>query len=156
MAGPEIPCPGSEVLKLITLRSFNNFNSILALVMPTPVSSAKRQTAELRGRHAEASVAALWQSQGFSVLAQRLRTKSGEIDLIVANPSTLVFVEVKARNTFAEAAYSVLPRQQNRLIQAATSALAAHEDWHRPNMRFDIALVCNGCIEHIEDAIRQT
>jgi putative endonuclease len=119
------------------------------------VPSAKRQSAESRGRRAEASVAASWQSQGFQVLAQRLRTKSGEIDLIVADRSTLVFVEVKARRTFTEAAYAVIPRQQSRLIQAASSALATNEDWHRPNIRFDVALVCNGSIEHIQDAIRQ-
>lgn len=123
--------------------------------MPNPSSCAKRQAAESRGREAEASVTTVWQSQGFTVLAQRLRTKSGEIDLIVADPSTLVFIEVKARKTFTEAAYAVHPRQQSRLLQAANSALAAHEDWHRPNMRFDVALVCNGRIEHIEDAIRQ-
>lgn len=118
--------------------------------------TAKRQAAESRGRTAEASVAAVWQSQGYQVLAQRLRTKSGEIDLIVASTSTLVFVEVKARRTYSEAAYAVLPRQQSRLLQAAGSALADHEDWHRENIRFDIALVCNGSIQHIQDAIRQS
>ena len=118
-------------------------------------SRVKRKAAESRGRNAEASVAAVWESQGFSILAQRLRTKSGEIDLVVADPSTLVFVEVKARRTFTEAAYAVLPRQQNRLLQAANSALADHQDWHRPNIRFDVAMVCGGAIEHIEDALRQ-
>jgi putative endonuclease len=118
-------------------------------------SSAGRQAAETRGRTAEASVAAIWQAQGFSILAQRLRTKSGEIDLIVADPATLVFVEVKSRGTFADAAYAVLPRQQSRLLQAADSALAAHQEWSRPNIRFDVALVCNGAVQHIEDAIRQ-
>ncbi len=118
-------------------------------------SLAKRQSAESRGRSAEASVAANWQAQGFSVLAQRLRTTSGEIDLVVADPATLVFIEVKARPSFEEAAYAVLPRQQLRLLQAADSALAQHQEWNRPNIRFDVALVCNGAIQHIEDAIRQ-
>jgi putative endonuclease len=117
-------------------------------------SCAKRQAAETKGRAAEASVAALWQAQGFSVLARRLRSKSGEIDLVVADPSTLVFVEVKARKSFDDAAYAVLPNQQLRLLQAADSALALHEEWTRPNIRFDVALVCGGAIRHIEDAIR--
>jgi putative endonuclease len=115
----------------------------------------KRQNAELRGRAAEASVAGIWQAQGFNVLAQRLRTPSGEIDLVVADPETLVFVEVKARKTFDDAAYAVLPRQQMRLLQAAGSALGLHAEWSRPNIRFDVALVCNGQVRNIEDAIRQ-
>ncbi len=121
--------------------------------MPQP-ARIKRQTAETKGRAAEASVAAIWQAQGFSVLAQRLRSKAGEIDLIVADAATLVFVEVKARKTFDEAAYAVLPTQQLRLLQAADSALALHQEWNRPNIRFDVALVCGGAVRHIHDAIR--
>lgn len=120
--------------------------------MPGP--SAKRQAAETQGRIAEAFVAEHWQARGFDVLARRLRTKAGEIDLIVADPATLVFVEVKSRKTIAQAAHAVLPRQQERLFQAASSALADHDEWSRPNIRFDIALVCNGAVEHIQDAIR--
>jgi putative endonuclease len=113
-----------------------------------------RRSAESRGRQAEDSVAANWRSHGYDVLAKRLRTKSGEIDLVVANPSTLVFVEVKARNSFADAAYAVHLRQQSRLLAAASSVLAERPDWHRPATRFDVALVCNGAIRHIRDAIR--
>jgi putative endonuclease len=117
-------------------------------------SVARRRAAETQGRRAELFVAAHWRSQGFEILAQRLRTKAGEIDLIVADPSTLVFVEVKSRGSFALGAHSVLPRQQSRLFQAADSVLADHDEWSRPNIRFDVALVCDGAIEHIRDAIR--
>jgi putative endonuclease len=116
--------------------------------------SSRRRSAESRGRAAEESVAAGWQAIGYDVLARRLRTGSGEIDLVVANASQLVFVEVKSRKTMAQAAYSVLPRQQSRLLEAASAVLATHEDWHRPAIRFDVALVCGSRIEHIEDAIR--
>ena len=49
-----------------------------------------------------------------------------------------------------------MPRQQSRLLQAADSALALHADWSRPNVRFDVALYCNGAVQHIKDAIRQS
>jgi len=113
-----------------------------------------RRQAETLGRQAEDSVAASWRSRGYDILAQRLRTQSGEIDLVVANPSTLVFVEVKARRSFSQAAHALQPRQQSRLLEAASIALAQHADWHRPDTRFDVALVCNGAIRHIRDAIR--
>jgi len=116
--------------------------------------SVERRKAEARGREAEDSVAAIWRSRGYSVLARRLRTGSGEIDLVVANSATLVFVEVKARNSFGQAAYAVRPRQQARLLEAAGAAMAEHVEWHRPDTRFDVALVCNGAVRHIRDAIR--
>jgi putative endonuclease len=114
----------------------------------------RRRKAEACGRLAEQEVAARWRAQGFTVLAQRMRTKSGEIDLVVADATTLVFVEVKARKSFTEAAYAVQPRQQARLLEAASAALAENADWERPDTRFDVALVCNGAIQHIPDAIR--
>jgi len=122
--------------------------------MTTTKPSIRRQAAESQGRIAEAFVAQLWESKGFSVLARRLRTKAGEIDLIVADPSMLVFIEVKSRKSFGQAAHAVAPRQQIRMYQAADSALADHDEWNRPNIRFDIALFCNGSVEHIHDAIR--
>jgi putative endonuclease len=125
-------------------------------IMPNAAPCSRRQAAEIRGRTAEASVAAIWQAKGYSILAQRLRTGSGEIDLVVADEGTLIFVEVKSRRSFAEAAYAVLPRQQSRLLQAADSALALHAEWQRPNIRFDVALFCNGVVQHVEDAVRQS
>jgi putative endonuclease len=110
--------------------------------------------ADALGRHAEDMVARSWQAQGFEVLARRLRTGAGEIDLVVANASTLVFVEVKSRRDVEAAAYAVMPRQQRRLLAAAESALGAHEQWHRPETRFDVALVCKGAVHEIRDAIR--
>jgi putative endonuclease len=118
------------------------------------MTTAKRQTAEKYGRDAEASVIASWERRGFNVLGQRQRTKSGEIDIVVADRETLVFVEVKARDSFAAAAYAIGPRQQARLLEAAESLLAVNQTWERPTIRFDVALVCHGAIEHIEDAIR--
>jgi putative endonuclease len=103
---------------------------------------------------AETLVAEAWLKRGFNVLARRLRTAAGEIDLVVANSHSLVFIEVKARQSLQDAAYAVGPRQQYRLTQAAEAALAAHEDWQRASTSFDVALVCGGEISHIPDAIR--
>ncbi len=118
------------------------------------LNAAKRRDAEKYGREAEASVISCWEQRGFKVLARRQRTRLGEIDIVVADQDMLVFVEVKARESFAAAAYAVAPRQQARLLQAAESLLAVNQDWDRPTIRFDVALVCNGAIQHIEDAIR--
>jgi len=99
-------------------------------------------------------VADALEASGYTVLARRLRSGAGEIDLVVANRRRLIFVEVKARPSWTEAAYAVSARQQARLLAAADAALAAHPQWARPDIRFDIALVAGGAVEMIEDALR--
>ncbi len=106
------------------------------------------------GRQAEDVVATLLRGRGFEILALRLKTGAGEIDIVAADARRLIFVEVKARPSFLEAAYAVSHRQQARLIQAASIALAHNETWARSEMRFDAALVAGDGIEIIEDAIR--
>ncbi|MDE2319213.1 MAG: YraN family protein [Rhodospirillales bacterium] len=117
-------------------------------------AKAKRRAAETLGRQAEDEVAALLRRRGYDILAMRLKTGAGEIDIVAANHNTLTFVEVKARPSFAEAAYALSPRQQARLFQAAAIAMACNEGWARPDTRFDAALVVPGGIEIIEDAFR--
>ena len=153
-AGAEI-----GVRKLLT-----NFRQLKIMMMPTeiwpvpavarPRAPAKRRAADILGRGAEDVVARLLEAHGFAVLARRLRTGAGEIDLIVADERRLVFVEVKARGCLADAAYAVSARQQARLLEAASLALAQHEDWARDEMRFDVALVAGAAVEILVDAIR--
>jgi len=118
------------------------------------VPNAKRRAAEQLGRKAEDGVALEWKARGFEILARRLRTGGGELDLVVADEQTLVFIEVKARRSLHEAAFSVPRAQQARLLDGAGYALAANPAWQRPDTRFDVALVFPGGIEMIEDAIR--
>lgn len=127
------------------------------MVMEIHAASAglsKRRAAEQAGRQAEHDVAGLLQERGFEILAQRYKTSGGEIDLIAANQDILVFVEVKARPSLAQAAYALSARQQMRLWQAAEIVLAQHPYWARSGIRFDAALVAHGGIEIVEDIIR--
>lgn len=114
---------------------------------------AKGRAAEYLGRQAEEKVADLLYRKGYQILARRLQTGAGEIDLVVSNARSLVFVEVKARANFADASYALLPRQQARLLRAADAALAHHAEWARPETRFDVALVAQDDIRIIENAL---
>ena len=78
-----------------------------------PKRTARRRAAEVFGRNAEHDAAAYLVAQGFVVLAQRLRTPAGEIDLVMANRDILLFVEVKARSSLAEAAYAGRRRRRH-------------------------------------------
>src|ERR1700761_3885302 len=63
--------------------------------------------AHAAGRAAEASAEAALARDGWTVLARRLRTPSGEIDLIAERDEVLAFVEVKARPNLACAAVAL-------------------------------------------------
>ena len=84
----------------------------------------RRLAAERRGHKGEA-VAALWlQLKGWRILARRLRTPVGEIDLVARRGRTVAFVEVKARATAAEADLA-LDRHRLRRVAAAANAVLA-------------------------------
>ena len=66
-----------------------------------------RAVAERRGRRGE-GFASLWlRLQGWRVLARRVKTPRGEIDLIARRGHTLAFIEVKWRATAAERDISI-------------------------------------------------
>jgi putative endonuclease len=82
-----------------------------------------RRRAERGGRRAEA-IAAFWlQLKGWDVIARRVRTPVGEVDLVARRGRTLAFIEVKARATAAEAGFA-LDDYRLRRVAAAAEALA--------------------------------
>jgi putative endonuclease len=108
-----------------------------------------------RGIDAEAAACRALTRDGWTVLAQRLRTKAGEIDIVAATADLLAIVEVKARRTLADAAMALGPRQQVRLLAAAEIVLADHPEWAREGMRFDLIIVdAAGTVRRIADAFR--
>ena len=101
----------------------------------------KRQAAFLLGLSAEMRAAAFLLAKGYRIAARRWRSAAGEIDIVARRGNLLIFVEVKARGSFDEAAYSVTPRQQQRIASAAAIWLADHADDAQRDMRFDAILV---------------
>lgn len=120
-----------------------------------PRSAATRHAAEARGRGAEERVAARLEAEGWTILARRFRNPGGEIDLVAEREGLLAFVEVKQRAALAEAACSVTPRQQARLVAGAEAWMAANPGHGLAGMRFDVVLVDGaGRMRRITDAIR--
>ena len=91
--------------------------------------TAERQRREQRGRDAEAKAAAFLRDQGFAILAERLRTPSGEIDLIAYNEPVLAMVEVKARASVGRGLFSLSARQASRIAAAGAYFLADHPEY---------------------------
>ena len=106
-----------------------------------PASGAERVTSFQTGLSAERRACLYLMAKGYRILARRYRTPHGEIDVVAKRRATLVFAEVKARNTLEDAAYSVTPRQQQRIATAASLWLAAHPDHANLDCRFDVILI---------------
>ena len=113
---------------------------------PAQAPRPERQVAFRTGISAESRAAALLIAKGFRILARRWRSPVGEIDIIARRRSLLVFVEVKARETLDDAAWSVTERQRSRIIAAAEAWLAQNADDRIRDIRFDAMLVAPGRI----------
>ena len=107
----------------------------------------RHQAAERCG-HAGESLAALWlRLKGYRILARRLKTRAGEIDLVAAAPfGPVCFIEVKARQKARIAAESVAPAQQTRIARAASLYLAGRPGLARRGARFDIVAIGAGSL----------
>jgi len=82
-----------------------------------------------QGVAAEQAAARFLQQQGLVLLAQNYSCRFGEIDLIMRDKQTLVFVEVRLRShqAFASAADSIDYRKQQKLIRVAQFYLQSHD-----------------------------
>jgi putative endonuclease len=117
--------------------------------------SRQGQAADRRGRDAEDAARLALELDGWSILARRLRTSAGEIDMVAEKDGLLAIVEVKARRRLADAAASVSDRQQARLISATEIILANNPQWGAQGVRFDLLLVdAAGVVRRIADAFR--
>ncbi len=114
----------------------------------------------LTGAWGEALAAEYLRKKKYTVLASGYRCRFGEIDLIVRDKKSLIFVEVKLRKSdkFAEAREFVDFRKQNRLRTTAEMYLSQHPTDLQP--RFDVieiyaplgSATANPRIIHMENA----
>lgn len=81
------------------------------------LSSAPRGHAGRFGRFGEECAAQWYVEAGYTILDRNWRCRHGELDLVVAKGSTVVFVEVKSRssNRFGSGAEAVDWRKQSRI-----------------------------------------
>ena len=97
----------------------------------------------VRGKDAENRACRYLQARGLQLLHRNYRSKCGEIDLILQDTDSLVFVEVRYRRQsgFGSAAESVDWRKQSKLIACARHFMQSHPDTSRQPCRFDVISV---------------
>jgi len=105
-----------------------------------------------QGAQAEQQAAQYLLQQGLKPVAQNYRSRFGEIDLIMQDGATLVFVEVRLRRSanFGGAAASIDVHKQRRLIRTAQQYLAGLA--HIPPCRFDAVLMDDNGVQWLKNA----
>lgn len=81
-------------------------------------------------------------SKGLVSITNNFRCRFGEIDLIMKDKNTLVFVEVKFRTqtNFGDASETITTTKQSKLIKTANLYLSQKKLWNQP-CRFDVVSV---------------
>jgi putative endonuclease len=111
------------------------------------------------GQRGEAAAARYLRRRGYKTLARGDRHGPGELDLVMLDRKTIVFVEVKTRQSHdgGHPAEAVDLDKQRRLTQAAVAFLKRHRLLELP-ARFDVVAVTwpegkqSPTIEHIPNA----
>lgn len=106
------------------------------------------------GLSAEAIVANHYLRNGHTIAAERWRGTGGEIDLVVEDGVSVVFIEVKAARCFGQAAERLSERQMARLYAAGAEFLGRLPTGQNTEARFDVALVdAVGRVQVLENAL---
>lgn len=80
------------------------------------------------------------QKNGLKPIKENFRSHFGEIDLIMRDKKTLVFIEVRARssNQYGKASETVDRNKQRRIIKTAQCYLQKYAYKEQPPCRFDV------------------
>lgn len=105
----------------------------------------------VEGRHAEDLACRYLRDQGMLIVARNWRWRGGEVDIIAKDGETLVFVEVKGRESegFSPPEEAVDERKRARLWRTAQAYLAGKP---AVPVRFDVVAVTPKGIRHIKGA----
>lgn len=120
--------------------------------MTAPRTPEERHEAGQRGRAGEAE-AAMWLAQaGWQIVAERVKTRAGEIDLIAKRTGLIVFVEVKWRARAASLNDAI---DERRLARLAAAVEMVWQDYATggEDIRIQVILLAPGHKPtHIENA----
>jgi len=105
--------------------------------------TGKRERAERKGREGEAQAAQWLMQQGWRVLAERVKTPRGEIDLIARKGGLVGFFEVKWRAQRADLADAIDERRLQR-VAAAAEIVAADYAEAGDDLTIDVLLLAPG------------
>ena len=92
------------------------------------------------GAQAENSALSYLKQQGLTLLTRNFASKTGEVDLIMLDKETLVFIEVRFRsnNAFGSASHTLNRQKQSKIRKTAHIYLQSHPQHRHRICRFDL------------------
>ena len=102
-----------------------------------------RAEREARGRRGETLAAWYLRLKGWRILARRVKTPRGEIDLIARRGAVVAFVEVKWRATAADLDHAIDAYRLRRVL-AAAEAVGHRYGRAGDQQRIDVVLLAPG------------
>ncbi len=112
---------------------------------PARVNKGQGEHRRAQGARIEALALDFLQRHGLKPVAANANYRGGELDLVMRDGDTLVFVEVRYRRSagtsasgFGGGAASVDANKRRKLVHAASLFLAAHREFSRASCRFDV------------------
>lgn len=118
------------------------------------------KTAIETGQQAEEMACHYLSKQGLKTLERNFRSPRGELDAVMEDGDTIVFVEVRYRKQtrFGSGAESVNHTKQAKLIATALYYLQQHPKYHNRPTRFDVVAMTDQVqqarIDWIKDAFQ--
>ena len=111
-----------------------------------PFDLSERPSTRSAGQDAEGKALGELQRSGLKLLARNWSCRRGELDLVMLDGDTVVFVEVRFRRhaAWGGALESVDARKRSRLAAAAEQFLQEHARWNRHPCRFDVVAMSPG------------
>ena len=94
------------------------------------------------------------ENKKYQILATNYRSKIGEIDIIAKDKDTIVFVEVKYKESlrFGCPREMVTYAKQNKIRKVALGYLQSKGLFDKVNIRFDVIDILGDKITHIQNA----
>lgn len=123
------------------------------MVIKPNVLLRARTDRQISGQRGEDRALAYLQQNGLVLVARNFRCRRGEIDLIMQQAQTLVFIEVRQRadGRHGGAAASITPTKQARLLLAAQFYLQRYSS--PPACRFDVIAIDGTELNWLKNAI---
>jgi len=120
---------------------------------PTDAPRRPQTEKQVQGQAGEDAALAHLLRHGLTLVTRNFRCKTGEIDLIMRERASLVFVEVRKRASrdYGGAAASITPAKQRRLLRAAQFYLLRYPA--QPACRFDVVAIDGDQLTWLKNAI---
>lgn len=96
------------------------------------------------GNAAENAARRFLEARGVRLIERNFRCRSGEIDLVMQEGTTVLVVEVRYRRdaTLVHPALTVTARKRRRLLHATALLLRARPELRDRPLRFDVLALC--------------